>query len=566
MLPITKTASTYNLRAKHDNRYRGFTIVELIVVVAVIGILAGVVLVSYGSWRTSVATASVKSDLQHAASAMESSRSFGNTYSATLPTTFTSSSGDTMTLTVTSATSFCIDGTSSNSSSIQYYIDNLTQATGPKIGTCATRTSALLPSVPTGLTVGLASTTSLSLTWTASSNATSYTAQCASDTAFIVGSQSTTVTDPTVTAVVTGLSSTTSYYCRVNATNASSTSAWSATVGPTTPNTAPPSANGGVVTTLAGSLTAGYIEGSGTSARFNGPNDVTVDASGNIYIPDYYNNAIRKLTPSGVVSTLAGSATAGTLNGSGASAQFNSPAGITIDTSGNLYVGDFLNCTIRKISSVNMVTTLAGSGAYSFADGTGLSAKFADPAGVAVDSSGNVYVADQDNNRIRKITPSGVVTTLAGSGTPAFANGSGTSAQFWRPTGIAVDTSGTVYVADESNNRIRKITSGGVVTTFAGTGTAGSLDGLAANAQFNNPTGVAVDSSGNVYVGDTSNNLIRKISTAGVVSTLAGSLTAGSVDGTGANARFNAPSGIAVDSSGAVYVADYNNNRIRKIQ
>ena len=544
-----------------------FTIVELIVVISVIGILAGVVLVSYGSWQTSVATASVKSDLQHAASAMESSRSFGNTYSATLPTTFTSSSGDTMTLTVTSATSFCIDGTSSNSSSIQYYIDNLTQATGPKIGTCATRTSALLPGIPTGLTVGLASTTSLSLTWTASSNTTSYTAQCASDTAFIVGTQTTTVTAPTVTAVVTGLSSTTSYYCRVNATNASSTSAWSATVGPTT--TLPFS--GVIVTTLAGSVVAGFANGTGTSAQFNSPSGVAVDTSGNVYVSDYNNHVVRKITSTAVVTTFAGSGVVGSANGTGTAAQFYGPESVALDTFGNLYVGEPDNNKIRKITSSAVVTTFAGSGITGSTNGTALNASFYYPVGVAVNGSGSVYVADRYNNLIRKITSAGAVTTFAGSGVVGSADGTGTAAQFNVPLGLAVDASGNVYVSDFSNNLIRKITSAGAVTTLAGSGMVngyvvnGYIDGTGASAQFNGPAGLVVDASGNVYVADSNNNVIRKITSAGVVTTFAGSGVAGFLDSPGTSAQFNHPYGIALDNSGNFYVADQSNNVIRKL-
>ena len=453
MWPITKIPSKYNVHAKKDNRHRGFTIVELIVVIAVIGILAAVVLVSYGSWQKSVATASVKSDLQHAASAMESSRSFDNTYSATLPTTFTSSSGNTMALTVTSATSFCIDGTSSNSATIQYYIDNVTQATGPTIGTCATRTSALLPGIPAGLTVSPTSTISLSLTWTASSNTVSYTAQCATDTAFIVGIQSAAVTAPTITAVVTGLSFTTSYYCRVNATNASGTSTWSATVGPTTTLTP----NGGVVATLAGSGVGGFADGTSTAAQFYLPEGVAVDSAGTIYVADTNNNSIRKITPAGVVTTLAGSGAFAFADGTGTAAQFYLPSGLVVDSAGTIYVADTTNNRIRKITPAGVVTTLAGSGVSGSANGTGTAAQFKSPAGVALDSSGVVYVVEYGGNRIRKITPAGVVTTLAGSGAPGSANGTGTAAQFYYPSGIAVDSAGVIYVADNNSNLIRII-------------------------------------------------------------------------------------------------------------
>ena len=217
----------------------------------------------------------------------------------------------------------------------------------------------------------------------------------------------------------------------------------------------------------------------------------------------------------------------------------------------------------RPLADQVLVATLAGSTA-GFADGTGGAAQFNGPYGVAVDYSGTAYVADGNNHRIRKITSAGVVTTLAGSGARGFSDGTGVAAQFNYPIGVAVDSSGTVYVADAGNNRIRKITPAGVVTTLAGYA-AGSADGTGGAAQFKDPRGVAVDPSGTVYVADYGNHRIRKITPAGVVTTLAGS-TAGFADGTGSAARFNVPFGVAVDSSGTVYVADYCNHRIRKIQ
>ena len=266
----------------------------------------------------------------------------------------------------------------------------------------------------------------------------------------------------------------------------------------------------------------------------------------------------------GIVTTFAGSGTQGSADGTGAAAQFYGPAGVAVDSSGTMYVSDMGNQRIRKITPTGVVTTFAG-GIPGFADGTGAAAQFNNPAGVAVDSSGSVYVADGGNSRIRKITTAGVVTTFAGSGVAGFADGTGTAAQFLGPDNVAVDSSGTVYVGDIYSNRIRKITPAGVVTTLAVSGAAGSLDGTGAAAQFNNPQGVAVDSSGTVYVADYVNQRIRKITPAGVVTTLAGGAQ-GFADGTGTAAQFNNPSGVAVDSLGTVYVADYGNNRIRKIQ
>jgi sugar lactone lactonase YvrE len=228
-----------------------------------------------------------------------------------------------------------------------------------------------------------------------------------------------------------------------------------------------------------------------------------------------------------------------------------------------VYIADSSNNKIRKITPAGVVTTLAGSGVSGSADGAGTAASFNYPSGVAVDSTGNIYVADSNNNKIRKITPAGVVTTLAGSGVSDSEDGTGTTASFAYPRGVAVDKSGNLYVADSSNNKVRKITPAGAVTTLAGSGRKGSRDGTAAN--FNYPNGVAVDSIGNVYVVDSGNHKIRKVTTAGVVTTLAGSGVEGSEDGTGTAASFYWPTGVAVDSSGNVYVADSNNNLIRKI-
>ena len=262
----------------------------------------------------------------------------------------------------------------------------------------------------------------------------------------------------------------------------------------------------------------------------------------------------------GVVTTLAGS-TAGYVDGTGAAVQFNNPFGVTVDMSGTIYVADTYNHRIRKVTPAGVVTTLAGS-TIGYADGTGAAAQFNAPFSVAVNSAGVVYVADLNNNRIRKVTPAGVVTTLAGS-TIGYADGTGAAAQFNNPHSVAVDSTGTVYVADTHNHRIRKVTPAGVVTTLAGS-TQGYVDGTGAAAQFYYPYFVAVDSSGAVYVSDTNNHRIRKVTPAGVVTTLAGS-TPGFTDATGTGARFYNPYGITVNSSGILYVVD-GNQRVRQIQ
>ena len=267
------------------------------------------------------------------------------------------------------------------------------------------------------------------------------------------------------------------------------------------------------------------------------------------------------LTLSGVVTTLAGS-TQGYADDTGAAAQFSGSTGVAVDAAGNVYVADNYNHRIRKVSPTGVVTTLAGS-TQGYADGTGAAAQCNNPSGVAVDVAGNVYVADWGNNRIRKVSPAGVVTTLAGS-TQGYADGTGAAAKFDGPVGVAVDAAGNVYAADSSNRRICKVSPAGVVTTLAGS-TKGYADGTGAAAKFDDPAGVAVDASGNVYVADWGNNRIRKVSPAGVVTTLAGS-TKGYADGTGAAAQFSLPSCVAIDGAGTIYVGDHGNHRIRKIQ
>ena len=214
----------------------------------------------------------------------------------------------------------------------------------------------------------------------------------------------------------------------------------------------------------------------------------------------------------------------GSTDGTGSAARFFGPTGVAVDAAANVYVSDQLNHTIRKITPAAVVSTLAGlAGSPGSTDGTGSAARFFQPLGVAVDAAGNVYVADTNNQTIRKITPAGVVSTLAGlANSQGSTDGTGSAARFFAPTSVAVDAVGDVYVADDSNHTIRKITPAGVVSTLAGlAGSAGSADGTGSAARFFNPFGVAVDAAGNVYVADTGNNSIRKITPAGVVTTFA---------------------------------------------
>ena len=317
------------------------------------------------------------------------------------------------------------------------------------------------------------------------------------------------------------------------------------------------------VTTLAGSGAVGAADGTGAAASFNAPYAAAVDASGNLYVSDVGNALVRKVTPTGVVSTVAGSGAAGFAEGIGAAASFNFNLGVTVDASGTVYVGDTGNRRIRKVTPGGVVTTLAGSGATAYADGTGAAASFGAPYGVAADATGSVYVADYLNRRIRKVTSSGVVTTVAGSGTQDVVDGTGAAASFYLPFAVAVDSRGDLYVADF--NCIRKVTESGVVTTIAGSRAAGFAEGTGTAASFNQVYGVAVDGAGNVFVSDSGNNRIRRVTTAGVVTTLAGSGSQGFADGEGTMASFGSLGNLGSDAAGVVYVPDQNGSRIRKL-
>jgi hypothetical protein len=337
---------------------------------------------------------------------------------------------------------------------------------------------------------------------------------------------------------------------------------------------------------IAGNI--GGSDGMGTNAQFNSPAGVIVDTNGNLYVADNNANTIRKIAPVGtnwMVTTIAGTngiGSTGFADGTNSVARFDEPMGITVDGLGQLYVADYGNNTIRKIKPVGanwVVTTIAGTaGSAGFADGTNGSAQFNNPSGITVDTNGNLYVADYYYSTIRMITLVGtnwVVTTIAGTEHSYGSNdGTNGAAQFFGPSSITIDLQGNLYVADTINNTIRKITPVGtnwVVTTIAGqAGNSGFNDGTNLVAQFNDPYGISVDGLGNLYVADTLNNTIRKVTPAGtnwVVSTLAGVAgSAGSTDGTGTNALFYAPDDVAVDGVGHVYVGDTLNSTIREGQ
>lgn len=320
-----------------------------------------------------------------------------------------------------------------------------------------------------------------------------------------------------------------------------------------------------VVTTFAGSGTAGNTDGPGEAASFRSPEGVALDGLGNLYVVDRGNNLLRKIASDGTVSFVAGSGAAAFADGTGSAAQLNFPWKSAVDPQGNIILADRDNHRIRKITPGGVVTTIAGTGVAGFADGPGNQAKFNQPLDVAVDAAGSIYVADNLNHRIRKIATDGTVSTLAGAGTVGSADGTGTAAQFRNPSGLDVDAAGNILVADRLNQKIRKITPAGVVTTVAGMGTSGYLDGPANNARFADPYGIAVAADGALIIADLNNNKIRKVSAQGTVSTLAGT-SSGFADGAGVAAQFKSPTDVAVDANGVVYVADQGNNRVRRVK
>jgi len=302
------------------------------------------------------------------------------------------------------------------------------------------------------------------------------------------------------------------------------------------------------VSTFAGSGTSGLVNAVGTAAQFSAPKGITKDASGNFYVAD--NKSVRKITPGGLVSTVATISNLSSLL-----------TGIALDAAGNIYVTDFGINIIWKISTSGVITNLAGGGLQGSEDGQGAAASFKYPSDLAVDGSGNVFVADLGNRKIRKITPGGLVSTFAGSDTASNYDGTGLGSYFMVPRGITIDGAGNLYVTDYE--KIRKITPGAVVTTIAGGSPGGFADGPVATAKFNNPKGIALDAAGNIFIGDKTR--IRKIGTDGFVITLAGNANYGFADGPGSIAEFDTAEGVVVDASGALFIADHLNLRIRKI-
>ncbi len=336
------------------------------------------------------------------------------------------------------------------------------------------------------------------------------------------------------------------------------------------------------ITTIAGNGTAGYAGdgGAATSAELNRTEGVAIDSAGNVYIADWQNNRVRKVdSATGIITTIAGNGTAGYAGDGGAatSAELKGPTGVAVDSTGNVYIADQANNRIRKVNAgTGVITTVAGTGTAAFSGdgGPATSAAMYSPTDLTLDSAGNLYISDNANARIRKVAAgTGVITTYAGNGTAGFTGdgGAATSADLNQPAGIAIDSAGNLFIADVTNNRIRKVAVGtGVITTYAGNGVAGFAGdgGAATSAKFNTPARLALDKAGDLFIADQSNNRVREIFQAtGIITTIAGDGTAGfSGDGgPGTLAALDAPIGIAIDSSNNFYVSDFYNNRIRRL-
>lgn len=366
---------------------------------------------------------------------------------------------------------------------------------------------------------------------------------------------------------LTGLTAGTKYYLRAYATNSAGTGYG----GVITFTTLASSSTGNVATvsTFAGTGgVAGYMDGAGTGALFNNPEGIAVDSKGNVFVADSYNDLVREISPTGNVTTVAGNQSAGLVNGAALAAEFYAPSGEVVDAQGNLYVSDQGNNVIRKITPAGVVSTYAGTGRAGYRNGATDTAHwkgapdslamFNSPQGLCIDATGNIYVADRGNNVIREIMTNGRTKTIAGNKVKGFIDATDEAAFFDNPTGVAIDSKGNVWVTDQGNSALRKISSSGVVNTIFGSPSQTNLLGF--------PSAITIDAKDNLYIVDESGRIFEYTTANSVLYVLAGAQNSqGDTDGAGNIALFKNPQGIAIDASGNIYVADQYNNVIRKI-
>jgi sugar lactone lactonase YvrE len=329
-----------------------------------------------------------------------------------------------------------------------------------------------------------------------------------------------------------------------------------------------------IITTVAGNGTNGFSgdNGAATNARLYHPTGLAFDSTGNLFIADQSNNRIRKVDTNGIITTVAGKSGSGSSGDGGAAtnASLNSPQTVGFDAAGNLYIAGYTDCRVRKVDASGIITTVAGNGAWAYSGdgGWAISASLNHPTGVTFDASGNMYISDCWNNRVRKVDANGIITTVAGKGTQGFSGdgGTATNASLSNPYAVAFDVAGNMYIPDWQNNRIRKVATNGIITTVAGGGSGGD-GGLATNASLNQPQGVAFDAFGNLYIADWANSRVRKVANNGIISTVVGNGSYGySGDGGAATkASLNEPPCIVFDIAGNMFIADWQNNRVREV-
>lgn len=332
---------------------------------------------------------------------------------------------------------------------------------------------------------------------------------------------------------------------------------------------------GQIITTVAGNGTQGYSGdgGQATNAELTNPAEIILDGVGNLYIADDGNHRVRKVNLSGIISTIAGTGTHGYSGDGGpaSAAELFDPTGICFDAVGNLYIAEYGNSRIRMINTTEIISTVAGNGAFGFGGdgGQATAAECNGPEGVTFDAQGNLYIADIYNNRIRKVNTAGIISTVVGNGTAGYSGdgGQATAAALYQPQGIAFDATGNLYIADSENNRIRRVNTGGIISTIVGNGTgAFSGDGgQATNAELNDPTGIAFDVTGNLYLSDSENNRVRKVNAAGIISTVAGGGTNIGDGELATVAELLGPCRVTFDAIGNLYFAENSGNRIRKV-